>query len=88
MRSRPKSTQSILEWGSGEDVDLLSYWKEEEENLKLVRPGTDATPCPIRGEPLPFIDSVRPVTDVAHVWLIGDLRELDWTDLSEVSLLR
>ena len=83
-----ETSQVALEWCSGEDVDLLSYWKEEEDNLKLVRPGTDATPCPIRGEPLPSIDSVRPVTDLAHAWLIGDLRELDWTDLSEVSLLR
>ena len=86
-----KTSQVALEWGSGEDwedFDLLSFWKEEEDNLKLVRPGTDATPCPIRGEALPSIDSTRPVTDLVHSWLIGDLRELGWTDLSGVSLRR
>ena len=83
-----ETSQVALEWGSGEDFDLFSYWKEEEDNLKLVRPGTDATPCPITGDPLPSIDSIRPVTDLVHSWLIGDLRELGWTDLSPLSLLR
>ena len=76
-----------LEWSSSEDFDLLSYWKEEENNLKSVRPGTDATPCPIVGDSLPAIESIRPATDLAHSWLIGDLKELNWTDLSKVSLL-
>ena len=89
-RALPKgeTSQVALEWGSGEDFDLFSYWKEEEDNLKRVRAGGDVTSCPIRGESLPSISSIRPVTDLAHAWLVEDLRELDWTDLSEVSLLR
>ena len=76
-----------LEWGSSEGFDLRSYWKEEENNLRSVRPGTDATPCPIVKDSLPSINSIRPVTDLAHSWLISDLKELDWTSLSRVSLL-
>ena len=76
-----------LEWGSSEGFDLRSYWKEEENNLKSVRPGTDATPCPIVQDSLPSINSIRPVTDLAHTWLISDLKELDWTSLNRVSLL-
>ena len=73
--------------GASEDFDLLSYWREEEENLRSVRSGIDARPCPIVGDSLPAIDTTRPVTDLAHAWLIGDLQELNWTDLSTVSLL-
>ena len=83
-----EASQVVFEWGPEEDFDFLSYWKEEEDNLKLIRPGTDATPCPIRDHALPSIDSIRPVTDLVHSWLIGDLSELGWTDLSEASLLR
>ena len=80
-----ETSQVAVEWGSSEDFDLLSYWKEEENNLKSVRSGTDATPSPIVGDALPTIDSIRPVTDLALSWLIGDLRELGWTDLSKLS---
>ena len=83
-----ETSQVALQWGGRDDVDLLSYWKEEGENLKFVRPGTDATPSPVVSDPLPSIDSIRPATDLAHSWLISDLRELDWTDLNTVSLLR
>ena len=84
---RAETSQVVLEWSSSEDFDLLSYWREEEENLKSVRPGTDVTPCPIVSNSLPTIDTTRPVTDLAHAWLIDDLSELNWTDLSRVSLL-
>ena len=26
----------VFEWGPEEDFDFLSYWKEEEDNLKLA----------------------------------------------------
>ena len=84
---RDGASQVALEWGAPEDFNLLSYWREEEENLRSVRSGIDATPCPIVGDSLPAIDTTRPVTDLAHAWLIGDLQELNWTDLSKVSLL-
>ena len=82
-----ETSQVTVEWspteeGALDDGDLLSYWREEERNLKAIRPGADATPCPIRGEFLPSIGSVRPVTDLVHSWLVEDLRELGWTDLS------
>ena len=82
-----ETSQVAVKWGSSEEFDLLSYWKEEENNLKSVRSGIDATPSPIVGDALPTIDSIRPVTDLAFSWLIGDLRELGWTDLNKVSLL-
>ena len=68
-------------WGSPNNIDLLSYWKEEEDNLKNLRPGSDMTPPPVQGDGMKAIDSTRPATDLAHEWLIDDLKQLDWTDL-------
>ena len=81
------TSKVTCEWHSAENVDILSYWKEEEESLRVHRPGMDATPHPIVGDALPAIDSIRPATDLAHRWLIEDLSELDWTELSSVSTL-
>ena len=76
---RGKSSRVALEWSSSGDFDLLSYWREEEKNLKVLRPGAEVTPHPIVSDPLPSIDSVRPATDLAHTWLIGgsEATELD-----------
>ena len=86
-RALPKEEPSkvTVEWSS-EEFDLLSYWKQERDNLKRVRLGVDATPCPLVQVALPAIDSVRPATDLAHACLIGDLRELRWTHLDKLSL--
>ena len=75
-----KTSRVTVEWSS-EEFDLLSYWKEEKDNLRRVRPDTDATPYSIVDNALPTIDSIRPATDLAHAWLIDDLRQLHWTDL-------
>ena len=83
---RGETSRVALEWGSANDFHSLSYWRDEEDNLRSVRPGTDATPYPVVGGSLPSIDSVRPATDLAHTWLIHDLKELGWTDLSTASL--
>ena len=86
-RALPHGERSrvTLEW-NGSDFDLMSFWREEEENLRSVRTGSDATPCGIRGELLPGIGSTRPATNLAHAWLVCDLRELGWTELIGVSL--
>ena len=68
-------------WGSPNNIDLLSYWKEEEDNLRHLRPGSDMTPPPVQGNGMKAIDSRRPATDLAHEWLIDDLKELGWTEL-------
>ena len=81
-----ETSRVALEWGSAKDFRSLSYWRDEEDNMRSVRPGTDATPYAVVGGALPSIDSVRPATDLAHSWLIRDLRELGWTDLSTASL--
>ena len=83
---RGESSRVAMEWSSSLDVDQLSYWREEENNLKVLRPGADVAPYPIRSEALPSIDSVRPATDLAHRWLIRDLKRLNWTKLSPASL--
>ena len=75
-----KTSRVTVEWSS-EEFDLLSYWKEEKDNLRRVRPDTDVTPYPIVDNALPTIDSIRPATDLAHAWLIDDLKQLHWTDL-------
>ncbi len=81
-----ETSRVALEWGPADDFHSLSYWRDEEDNLRSVRPGTDATPYPVVGGSLPSIGTVRPATDLAHSWLIRDLRELGWTDLSTASL--
>ena len=68
-------------WEKEEGIDFLSYWKEEEDNLRRLRPGSDMTPPPIQGDAMKTIDSRRPATDLAHEWLIDDLKELSWTQL-------
>ena len=82
-----ETSRVALEWSASEEFDLLAYWREEEESLKTVRSGTDATPFRIAGDSLSAINTTRPVTDLAHTWLIRDLEELSWTDLGTVSLL-
>ena len=68
-------------WETSKELDLFSYWKAEEDNLRQLRPGSDVTPPPIQGDGMKAIDSSRPATDLAHEWLIDDLKELGWTEL-------
>ena len=68
-------------WGPPNNMDLLSYWKEEKESLRTLRPGLEVSRAPVREDGMRVIDGSRPATDLAHDWLIHDLRALGWSEM-------
>ena len=82
-RSLPAGEPStvMIELGGREDFDHISYWREEENNLRLLHPEYETLPslCVSGGGGAMFND--RPATDLAQMWLICELGELGW-DLS------
>ena len=82
-RSLPAGERStvVIEMGGGEDFDHLSYWREEENNLRQLHPEYETVPALRVSGGGGAIFNDRPATDLAQQWLIDELRELGW-DLS------
>ena len=71
----------ILERDHQGDVDWLSYWTEEKENLAAVRSHLHVEPHPKHVGSVLNVSEPRPATALAYSWLRGDLRKLNWTDV-------
>ena len=71
----------VLERDHQGDEDWLSYWTEEKENLAVLRPHLHVEPHPILVQSVLNVCEPRPATALAHKWLLGDLRNLNWTDV-------
>ena len=82
-RSLPAGERStvVIEMGGREDFDHLSYWREEENNLRQLHPEYETVPALWVSGGGGAIFNDRPATDLAQQWLIDELRELGW-DLS------
>jgi len=82
-RVRPSSEPSAvaLRWVSPDDFERLTDWRRDERNVAEPRPGSDEPLRSITSHSHAAIDGARPATDLAHNWLIDDLRELGWTGL-------
>ena len=82
-RSLPAGERStvVIEMGGREDFDHLSYWREEENNLRQLHPEYETVPALRVSGGGGAIFNDRPATDLAQQWLIDELLELGW-DLS------
>ena len=84
-RSLPADAESTVafELGPRDDSrdDFEQYWREEENALRALRPGYGTVLYPIRQWTVLDVFDSRPATELAHRWLTGELRELDWAGL-------
>ena len=80
-RCLPEDSESTVAFAVGERrelPDFRSYWSDEAKALRQLRQGHGAVPSPFYvSEILPVWKS-RPATELAHSWLVDELRELGW----------
>ena len=81
VRRSSELSAVVLHWVSADDFERLTDWRRDERNVAEPRPGSDEPLRSIASHSRAAIDGARPATDLAHNWLIDDLRELGWTDL-------
>ena len=79
-RSLPAGERStvVIAMGGREDFDHLSYWREEENNLRQLHPEYETLPSLWVSGGCGAIFNDRPATDLAQQWLIDELRQMGW----------
>ena len=81
VRSSSEPSAVVLHWVSPDDFERLTDWRRDERNVAEPGPGSDEPLRSIVSHSHAAIDGARPATDLAHNWLVNDLRELGWTGL-------